>query len=98
MPTRYFSTSRSEFSPSSVSPLVRFLASELDAGSEPVKSELSRLGVRSVLAPGTASAVQKEKPSLEEEVFRLKLEWIMAKTDDEKRRLSEEIRKKISQA
>jgi len=74
------------------------LASELDAGSEPVKSDLSRLGVRSVLAPGTASAVQKEKPSLEEEVFRLKLEWITAKTDDEKRRLSEEIRKKISQA
>ncbi len=74
------------------------MASELDAGSEPVKSDLSRLGVRSVLAPGTASAVQKEKPSLEEEVFRLKLEWITAKTDDEKRRLSEEIRKKISQA
>jgi len=74
------------------------LASELDAGSEPVKSDLSKLGVRSLLAPGTASAVQKEKPSLEEEVFRLKLEWIMAKNDDEKRRLSEEIRKKISQA
>ena len=74
------------------------MASELDAGSEPVKSDLSKLGVRSVLAPGTVSAVQKEKPSLEEEVFRLKLEWITAKTDDEKRRLSEEIRKKISQA
>jgi len=50
------------------------------------------------LAPGTASAVQKEKPSLEEEVFRLKLEWIMAKNEDEKRRISEEIRKKIGQA
>jgi len=50
------------------------------------------------LAPDTASAVQKEKPSLEEEVFRLKLEWIMAKNDDEKRRFSEEIRKKIGQA
>ena len=74
------------------------MASELDASSEPVKSELSRLGVRSQLAPDTASAVQKEKPSLEEEVFRLKLEWIMAKNDDEKRRFSEEIRKKIGQA
>jgi len=74
------------------------LASELDASSEPVKSELSRLGVRSQLAPDTASAVQKEKPSLEEEVFRLKLEWIMAKNEDEKRRISEEIRKKIGQA
>jgi len=50
------------------------------------------------LAPGTASAVQKEKPSLEEEVFRLKLEWIMAKNDDEKRRFSEEIRRKMGQA
>ncbi len=78
--------------------MVRFLASELDASSEPVKSELSRLGIRSQLAPGTASAVQKEKPSLEEEVFRLKLEWIMAKNEDEKRRISEEIRKKIGQA
>ena len=74
------------------------MASELDASSEPVKSELSRLGVRSQLAPGTANAVQKEKPSLEEEVFRLKLEWIMSKNEDEKRRISEEIRKKIGQA
>jgi hypothetical protein len=48
-----------------------------------------------MLAPGTASAVQKQKPSLEEEVFRLKLEWVMAKSDDEKRRLAEEIRKKM---
>jgi hypothetical protein len=50
------------------------------------------------LTSGSASAVQKEKPSLEEEVFRLKLEWLMAKTDDEKRRLSEEIRRKLGQA
>jgi len=48
-----------------------------------------------VLASGTASAVQEQKPSLEEEVFRLKLEWMMAKGDDEKRRISEEIRRKI---
>ena len=47
------------------------------------------------MAPGTSSAVQKQKPSLEEEVFRLKLEWIMAKTDDEKRRISDEIRRKL---
>jgi len=39
--------------------------------------------------------VQKQKPSLEEEVFRLKLEWIMAKTDSDKRKISEEIRKRI---
>jgi hypothetical protein len=50
------------------------------------------------LTSGSASAVQKEKPSLEEEVFRLKLEWLMAKTDDEKRKLSEEIRRKLGQA
>ena len=47
------------------------------------------------MTPGSASAVQKEKPSLEEEVFRLKLEWMMAKTDDEKQRISEEIRRKL---
>jgi hypothetical protein len=56
------------------------------------------LGDWSTLAPGSASAVQKQKPSLEEEVFRLKLEWVMAKTDDEKRRLSEEIRRKLGQS
>jgi len=47
------------------------------------------------LATGTASAVQKQKPTLEQEVFKLKLEWIMAKNDDEKRRISEEIRRRI---
>jgi len=41
------------------------------------------------------SAVQKEKPTLEQEVFKLKLEWMMAKNDDEKRRISEEIRRRI---
>jgi hypothetical protein len=49
------------------------------------------------LASGTASAVQRQRPSLEEEVFRLKLEWLMAKTDEEKRQFSEEIRKKLGQ-
>jgi len=48
-----------------------------------------------VLASDTASAVQKQKPSPEEEVFRLKLEWIMANSDDEKRRLSGEILRKL---
>jgi hypothetical protein len=47
------------------------------------------------LASGTTSAVQKQKPTLEQEVFKLKLEWIMAKNDDEKRRVSEQIRRLI---
>lgn len=47
------------------------------------------------MEPGTASTVQKQEPSLEEEVFRLKLEWMMAKTGEEKRRISEEIRKRL---
>jgi len=47
------------------------------------------------LAPGTTNAVQKQKPTLEQEVFRLKLQWIMAKNDDEKRRISEQIRQLI---
>ena len=47
------------------------------------------------MAPGTASAVQKQRPTLEEEVFRLKLEWIMAKTDEDKRKISDEIRKRL---
>jgi hypothetical protein len=49
------------------------------------------------LASDTTSAVQKQKPTLEQEVFRLKLEWLMAKTDEEKRRFSEEIRKRLGQ-
>jgi hypothetical protein len=47
------------------------------------------------LASGTTSAVQKQKPTLEQEVFRLKLQWMMAKNDDEKRQISEEIRRRI---
>ncbi|OLB70510.1 hypothetical protein AUI06_06350 [archaeon 13_2_20CM_2_52_21] len=48
-----------------------------------------------IMASSQASAVQKQKPTLEEEVFKLKLEWMMAKNDDEKRRISEEIRRRI---
>ena len=47
------------------------------------------------LASGTTSAVQKQKPTLEQEVFKLKLAWMIAKNDDEKRRISEEIRRLI---
>jgi len=47
------------------------------------------------LASNTTTAVQKQKPTLEQEVFKLKLEWMMAKSDDEKRRISEEIRRLI---
>jgi len=47
------------------------------------------------LASGTTSAVQKQKPTLEQEVFKLKLQWMLAKNDDEKRRISQEIRRRI---
>ncbi|TMI67192.1 hypothetical protein E6H12_00500 [Candidatus Bathyarchaeota archaeon] len=47
------------------------------------------------MASTPTSVVQKQKPTLEEEVFKLKLEWMMAKNDDEKRRISEEIRRRI---
>ena len=47
------------------------------------------------LTSSTSSAVQKQKPTLEQEVFKLKLEWMIAKNDDEKRRISEEIRRRI---
>ena len=50
------------------------------------------------MASNATSAVQKQKPTLEQEVFKLKLAWIMAKNDDEKRRFSEEIRRKMGQA
>ena len=36
--------------------------------------------------------VQKENASVEDRVFKLKLEWMMAKDDNERRRISEEIR------
>jgi len=47
------------------------------------------------MASTPTSVVQKQKPTLEEEVFRLKLQWMMAKNDDEKRLISEEIRRRI---
>ena len=47
------------------------------------------------LASGNSSILQKQKQSLEDEIFQLKLEWIMAKTDEEKRRISKEIRTKL---
>lgn len=50
-----------------------------------------------MLATGTTSAVQKERLSPEEEVFRLKLAWMMAKSDEERRRLSQDIRRKLGQ-
>jgi len=50
------------------------------------------------MASTPPSVVQKQKPTLEEEVFKLKLEWMMAKSDDEKRRISEEIRRRIGVA
>lgn len=50
------------------------------------------------LSSGTTSAVQKQKPTLEQEVFRLKLQWMMAKNDDEKRKISEDIRRRIGVA
>ncbi|HYY91063.1 MAG TPA: hypothetical protein VE955_03670 [Candidatus Dormibacteraeota bacterium] len=56
---------------------------------------MSKIGVRSSLAPGTTSAVQKQTSGLEEEIFRLKLQWIMAKNDEDKRRISDEIRRKL---
>ena len=42
-----------------------------------------------------ANTVQKQNVSLEDRVFKLKLEWMMAKDDNERRRISEEIRQLI---
>ena len=39
--------------------------------------------------------LQKQNASLEDRVFKLKLEWMMAKDDNERRRISEEIRQLI---
>jgi len=48
------------------------------------------------MAPTTmANTVQKQNVSLEDRVFKLKLEWMMAKDDNERRRISEEIRQLI---
>jgi hypothetical protein len=39
-----------------------------------------------------ADTMQKQNASLEDRVFKLKLQWMMAKDDNERRRISEEIR------
>jgi len=39
--------------------------------------------------------VQKQNASLQDRVFKLKLQWMMAKDDNERRRISEEIRRLI---
>jgi len=41
------------------------------------------------------NTVQKENVSIEDRVFKLKLEWMMAMDDNERRRISEEIRRLI---
>jgi hypothetical protein len=41
------------------------------------------------------NTVQKENASLEDRVFKLKLQWMMAKDDNERRKISEEIRRLI---
>ena len=41
------------------------------------------------------NTVQKENVSIEDRVFKLKLEWMMEKDDNERRRISEEIRRLI---
>jgi hypothetical protein len=48
------------------------------------------------MAPtSVANTVQKQNASVEDRVFKLKLEWMMAKNDDERRKISEEIRSLI---
>jgi hypothetical protein len=44
----------------------------------------------------TAVQEQQVQKSLEGAIFKLKLQWMMAKDDNEKKRLSEEIRRRIS--
>ncbi len=41
------------------------------------------------------NTVQKQDTSLEDRVFKLKLQWMMAKDDNERRKVSEEIRRLI---
>jgi hypothetical protein len=44
---------------------------------------------------GMVDTVQKENVSLEDRVFKLKLQWMMAKDDNERKQISEEIRRLI---
>jgi hypothetical protein len=41
------------------------------------------------------NTVQKQNTSLEDRVFKLKLQWMMAKDDNERKGISEEIRRLI---
>jgi hypothetical protein len=48
------------------------------------------------MAPTTmVDTVQKQNVSLEDRVFKLKLQWMMAKYDNERQKISEEIRRLI---
>jgi hypothetical protein len=48
------------------------------------------------MAPTTmVDTVQKQNVSLEDRVFKLKLQWMMAKDDNERHKISEEIRRLI---
>lgn len=48
------------------------------------------------MAPSIVTdTVQKQNQTLEECVFKLKLQWMMAKDDNERHRISEEIRRLI---
>jgi hypothetical protein len=46
-------------------------------------------------ATSMVNTVQKQDVSIEDRVFKLKLEWMMAKDDNERRRISDEIRRLI---
>jgi hypothetical protein len=46
----------------------------------------------------TAVQEPQGQKSLETAIFKLKLQWMMAKDDNEKNRLSEEIRRRIGSA
>jgi hypothetical protein len=41
------------------------------------------------------NTVQKDNVSLEDRVFKLKLQWMMARDDNERKQISEEIRRLI---
>ncbi len=47
------------------------------------------------MATLTSSTTQREKETLESAIFKLKLQWMMAKDDDQKRKISEEIRRRL---
>lgn len=73
----------------------RFCDSNPNRVQNPLNESFSKEGFDLIMTAGAASAVQKQRPSLEDEVFRLKLEWMMAKTEEDKRKISNELREKI---